>query len=297
MTRSSYGNFANSALFYDSIDTLPPPGNTYDPNFIDVFDGGNYWLYDFLEAPPNSNSWPLNALSSLVYTNRTLNSTFSCNSYTVNPVTGNGSSSLIDIFLNGTDEPSTTIAVPSVATNETTFFLDNGTCGSRCGFISVFQASFTTPQFYQCNITISEVANASQLQHLVNDTFAQLAARSIALGATSSKGYYQRYPEDSNYGVLIEGDPNAMGKQIAYFSSIGALAVAYLSNPTAIVPGLTPEPAYFLNIHSNTKLIVIFVLISGVQLLIFLITTFIASNVIVTDDSPVALYLVFFTRL
>jgi hypothetical protein len=109
-------------------------------------------LYDFLEAPPNSNSWPLNALSSLVYTNRTINSTFSCNSYTVNPVTGNGSSSLIDVFLNGTGEPSTAIAVPSVATNETTFFLDNGTCGSRCGFISVFQASFTTPQFYQCNI-------------------------------------------------------------------------------------------------------------------------------------------------
>jgi hypothetical protein len=79
-----------------------------------------------------------------------------------------------------------------------------------------------------------------------------------------------------------------MGKQIAYFS-IGALAVAYLSNPTVISPGPTPEPAYFLNIHSNTKLIVIFVLISGVQLLIFLITTFIASKVIVTDDSPVAI--------
>lgn len=255
---------------------------------MDVFDGGDYWLYDFLEGPPNSNNWPLNALSSLVYTNRTINSTFSCKSYTVDPVSGNGSSILIDVFLNGTNQPTTVISVPSVAVNETTFFVDNGTCGSRCGFLSVFQASFRTPQFYQCNITISDVGNVSLPQHLVNDTFAQLAARSIALGATSKIGYYQRYPEDSNYGVLIEGDSNAMGKQIAYFS-IGALAVAYLNNPTVIVTGLTPESAYFLNIHSNTKLVLIFVLISGVQLLIFLITTFIASNVVVIDDSPVAI--------
>jgi len=245
-------------------------------------------LYDFLEGPPNSNNWPLNSLSSLVYTNRTINSTFVCASYTVDPVTGNGSSSLVDVFLNGTNEPSTTITVPSVAINESTFFVDNGTCGSRCGFISIFQASFTTPQFYQCNITISEVGNASLPEHLVNDTFAQLAARSIALGATSKTGYYERYPEDSNYGILIDGDPDAMGKQVAYFA-IGSLAVAYLSNPTVIVTGLTPEPAYLLNIHSNTKLILIFVLISGVQLLIFVITTFISSNVIVLDDSPVAI--------
>jgi hypothetical protein len=79
-----------------------------------------------------------------------------------------------------------------------------------------------------------------------------------------------------------------MGKQIAYFS-IGALAVTCQSNPAVIVSGLIPEPAYFLKIYNNTKLIVIFVLISGVQLLIFWITTFIASNVIVTDDSPVAI--------
>jgi hypothetical protein len=288
LTRSRCGNFAGSSLFSDSIDSLPAPGHTYDPDFIDVFGGGNYWLYDFLEAPPNSNDLPINALSSQVYTNRTINSTYSCTSYTVNPGSGNWSSSLVEVFLNGNSAPSTTITLPSGAINETTFFLTNRTCGSRCGFINVFQASFTTPQFYQCNITISEVANASLPQHLVNDTFAQLAARSIALGVSSDKGLYQRYPEDSNYGVLIEGDPDAMGKQITSFS-IGALVVAYLNNPTIIMTGQTPEPAYFLNIHNNTKLILIFVPISGVQLLIFLITTFISSNVIVIDDSPIAI--------
>ncbi len=232
-------------------------------------------MYNFLEAPPNSNSWPLNALSSLVYTNRTINSTYSCKSYTVNPVSGNGSSNFVDVFLSGANAPSTTITVPSVVINETTFFLDNGTCGSRCGFISVFQASFTTPQFYQCNITISEVANATLPQHLVNDAFAQLVARAIALGATSSNGFYQRYPEDSNYGILIEADADAMGKQMAYFA-ICAVAVAYLSNPSVVAAGRTPEQAYTLHIHSSTKLVLVFVLVSGAQLLLSLATAVVA---------------------
>jgi hypothetical protein len=76
LNKKQLWQLCDSALFYDSIDTLPPPGNIYNPYFIDVFDGGDYWLYGFLEAPPNSNSWPLSALSSLVYTNGTINSTF-----------------------------------------------------------------------------------------------------------------------------------------------------------------------------------------------------------------------------
>lgn len=172
--------------------------------------------------------------------------------------------------------------------NETIYALGNETCGSRCGFINVFQASDTTPQFYQCNITVGEVANASLPEHQVNDTFAQLAARSIALGINSNQGLYQRYPEDSFYGRLFLNDPNGIGNLMSYFA-IGAVAVAYQNNPTIIVSGLQPEAGFSLNIHSNSKLIIIFVLISGMQLLLYLISTFIASNVIVIDDSPIAI--------
>jgi hypothetical protein len=143
------------------------------------------------------------------------------------------------------------------------------------------------------------VANATLPQHLVNDTFAQLAAQSIALGINSNSRLYQRYPEDSNYGALILDDPAGMGSQIARFS-IGALAVAYLNNPTINITGLQPEAGFSLNIHSNTKLILIFTLISGVQLLLFFISTLIASNVIVLDDSPIGISRLFYpivTRL
>lgn len=289
LTRNRYGNYANSTLYQDSIKNIPSPGDTYDPDFIDVFYGENYWQYDFLEAPPTTNIyWSISSSSSQVYTNRTINATYSCVSYTVEPASGIGSSSTIDVFLNGNAAPAAKVTVPSVAPNETTFYLGNGTCGPRCGFINVFQASNFSPQFYQCNITISEVANAWLPEHLVNDTFAQLAARSIALGVSSDNGLYQRYPEDSGYGALFNNDPDGIGMQMAYFS-IGALAVAYLSNPTVNVLGMEPEPGFAMNIHNNRKLVFIFALISGVQFLLFLITTWVATNVIVVDDSPIAI--------
>jgi hypothetical protein len=115
-----------------------------------------------------------------------------------------------------------------------------------------------------------------------------LAAQSIALGINSDGVSYQRYPEDSAYGTLFPDDAEGMGHQMAYFA-IGSLAVTYLNNPTITVSGLQPEAGFSLNIHSNSKLILIFILISGVQLFLFLVTTFIASNVIVIDDSPIAI--------
>ncbi len=53
--------------------------------------------------------------------------------------------------------------------------------------------------------------------------------------------------------------------------------------------GRQPQAGLAINIYSNTRLILIFVLISGLQLILLLVTTFMASSVIVVDDSPLAI--------
>jgi hypothetical protein len=290
LTRDSYGEFALSQIYTAPVEDWPGPGKTYQTNLTDVFYGSDYWTYRFLEGPASSsNNWPITAQLPQVYTDRSINSTYSCAYYSVDPKSGNGLTTNIGVFFKGNTANSTIVNVPSVSPNETTFWVDNSTCGPRCAAIQVFQASDTTPTFYNCNISITGVGNAKLPEHQINDTFAKIAARSIALGVATDKGvYYQKYPQEAYYGNLFVNDPDSIGLRMAFFA-IGALGIAYLSNPTITSIGVTPEPGLSINIHSNTRLILIFVLISGVQLLCLIVTTFIASNVIVIDNSPVAI--------
>jgi len=85
--------------------------------------------------------------------------------------------------------------------------------------------------------------------------------------------------------------PYSMGFNIAQFS-IGSIMVADLNNPVINSTGLAPSPGYHLGFDTPRSLFylyLIFALTVGIQLLLLLITSFLANNVVLIDDSSLSI--------
>ena len=67
--------------------------------------------------------------------------------------------------------------------NQTTFITNPNTydCGPGCSTVHAFEASDTRPWWYECNITVSPVNNATLPQHQMGQPLAHMAAAGIAL--------------------------------------------------------------------------------------------------------------------
>jgi hypothetical protein len=110
----------------------------------------------FLDSPPTGTS------HNSVYTNRrTINSTWSCQSWPVISG-GNGNVSSLTV-LEDSNGNTFNVELPTVGgPDQTTFFTaPDETCGAGCSIIEEFEASPTRPWYYSCNIIVGTINMAS----------------------------------------------------------------------------------------------------------------------------------------
>lgn len=261
----------------------------YDPNF-------KFWQYNFFDTNVGGNDEDESDI--VVYTNRNINVTWQCESWTVIQG-GNGDSFDIELLINSNGVKRNVSLPVAGGLDQTTFVtLDNNTrCGppgSGCFSVSAFEASLTKPYYYTCNMTVGTVGNATLPEHQVGENIRELAAEGIALQGFSylredpnDVRQYQSYPAASIFGEIQSGDANSMGFLIGRFA-IGVVAAAASYNPTLKVPGQVPTKGSALTVKWS-QLIAILAVLGGLQALLMILTSFVANLVVVKDDSPLAI--------
>lgn len=275
------------ALGYDILADKPQPRALYSNDNSVIFVGDNDAQYVFYDGAPDG--------SISIATNRTIISTGVCHSYLVLDG-GDGSKNNITI------QPSTPGAkthryIPITAgLNQTTYVTHLGkSCGDGCGVITALETSLEEPYFYECNVTVGKVGNATIPQHEVAPSVRSLAASAIALQGyvaasmnNNTNLQFQSYPSEFVYGLPQSGDPQGMGLLLAMFS-MGVIAVAAQNNPQIIVPGDQPQAGLAINVSQWKYVHLILGLTAGLQMVLFVIVAFVANRAIVKDKSHLAI--------
>ncbi|CAI4213937.1 unnamed protein product [Parascedosporium putredinis] len=186
--------------------------------------------------------------------NRSINASTNCDAW---PIVWGGDGGNGNITFR-TDDGDLEFSVPWQGfQNRATFLLDTERdCGPRCSVINVFESSFTSPWFYECNVTIGAVANVTREIEQVGPALAQLASQSIALrgytytftstnattaddGDSDDELQYAVYPAETYIGQPQNGSTETMGLIISRFS-VGVIAVAARDNDKISVDGHEP---------------------------------------------------------
>ena len=184
-------------------------------------------------------------------------------------------------------------------TDQTTFITEaTDDCGPSCRAVWAFEAfsAITNKSwYYQCNITIGDVANATQPEHRASANLTALASGAIALQgyavsslARGAEVQYQSYPAESVFGRPHNGDATSMAALVSRFS-IGALAAIAETNKPLRVMGMAPESGTVLDITHREFILLILQGLVGLQLLHEIIPGIGAHGVIVPPDNMLAL--------
>lgn len=228
-----------------------------------------------------------------IYTDRSINTTWNCQSWIV-VQGGNGTLNEITALgdANGRTFP---VSLPTTSgPDQTTYFTDpNATCGPGCSIVEAFEASLLESWYYQCNITVGTVQNATLPEHEIGGSLRNMAAGGIAL-----KGYgldltllgakqYQIYPSPSVYGKPQGGNEQDIGRLIGQFA-IGVIATAAIYSNTSTwltVQGDQPQLGSQLDVERWLYVWLILGLIIAAQGIGFVLTAFWANRVVVKDNS------------
>ncbi|RFU26411.1 hypothetical protein B7463_g9937, partial [Scytalidium lignicola] len=256
----------------------------YMPAAGDVYKSSNALLwYDyernniefiFTETSPQSSIFS-------IYTNRTLNITYSCNAYTVTKG-GDGTSTTISVANVGD------VYVSNSIQGSITFFTDSGNqCNNnpRCTVVQAFEASATEPWYYTCDITLGETQNDPEGLATISNRMAAIATASIAqIGYHDGRGQEaQIYPGDSLWGLPCQGDQNLLGNTIAAFG-LGSIAGAAMLNPSFTHTGQQPSQGSFLDFNHAFWFYLVLGLIAGCHLFFCIIVAIMANQVQVGPD-------------
>jgi hypothetical protein len=180
----------------------------------------------------------------------------------------------------------------SVGPNSTTYFTspDLGDCGPRCANVGAFENNGTSGFYYNCNVTVSEVHNAtaSVIEQHVSDANAKIAAGAIALQGYQSEDasdQYQTFPAGSTYGTFLNGNSTQMAYVMRQFS-IGVFITAdqIMSDIYPSVSGFVPASGNVLSIDYNKSMWGIFLGLAGAHLILLIVGTWFANKVIVVKD-------------
>ncbi len=267
------GSFGQIGLSYfsDSVSRVPVPGTLWSGQsgnnpliFYGLENGGAFfWEYVFLDTNADAYNLYINDTTFTVrpppriFTNRTVNVTYSCDSRLVMEG-GDGTSTNLIIMQDSKGDVQRKTIPYAGGTNQTTFITNpwSNDCGPRCCTVHAFEASDVKPWWYECNITVSETHNATLPEHQIGQALAEMAAAGIALqghiveaSQTITGDQFQYYPSTSIYGFPCEGDVNLMGSNIAQFA-IGVIATAADWNPVSS-PFHPMEPNPIFHILTN----------------------------------------------
>lgn len=250
-----------------------------------------YWLYPdyaqhvFLEMPAQSTS------SGAFYSNRTIIGSTNCTSY---PVTQgfNGDSQTIYYTQNNTMQVQN---FQMIAPKSTTYYTSpqDGNCGPRCANVCAFENNGDKGFYYECEVAIGNVTNATLPEHQVSDHIAKLAAASIALQgyqAINATDQYQRYPAGFEGGIWQKGNAAGMAAIMTQFA-IGSISAADLNSPllNETHQSLVPGQGVQLTLDHPSSIHAILITICGVHLVLFVAGALLANRVVVIDDSYLAI--------
>jgi hypothetical protein len=273
-----------SVLAVEYLSSYGDPG----PNYFVAVD---YCQYVFDESPADNTS-----NVGYFYSNRSIVTTSSRNVY---PVIDNldGSSQTFQYELDGFIH---TEYFQSIGPNSTTYFTspDLGDCGPRCANVCEFENNGTAGFYYKCNVTVSDVQNAtgSVVEQQVSDANAKIAAGAIALQgyqSENSTNQYQTFPAQSTYGTFQDGNSTQMATGMRQFS-IGVFITGdqIINNiDPAGLSGFLPASGNVLSIDYNGGMLAILIGLAEAHLILLLIGIWVSNKVIVIEDEYLAIAL------
>ena len=237
--------------------------------------------------------WPIDSASSTgtFYTNRTILGNSTCAVYDVTQG-ANGDSQQIYFMKDGTVQVQDFLLIEP---NSTTYYTspDLGTCGPRCANVCAFENTGAKGFYYECEIAVGNVVNATRPEHEVPDHIAKMAAGAIALQgyqAVNVTDQYQRYPAGYEGGEWMNGDAEGMAAMMRQFA-IGTVAAADLNNPNIarIFLDVQPGQGVKLSLDHPTNIHAILITILSVHLALVIIGALVANRAVVIDDSYIAI--------
>ncbi|MCJ1377462.1 hypothetical protein MMC17_000557 [Xylographa soralifera] len=279
-------------LYYDFLSTNQPQSSPIEPLTLYSDQNVAYWMapdyvqHVFLE-------WPVDSSSSTgtFFTNRTILGNSTCAVYDVTQG-ANGDSQQIHFMKNGTIQVQDFLLIEP---NSTTYYTspELGTCGPRCANVCAFENTGVKGFYYECEVAVGNVANATRTEHEVPDQVAKMAAGAIALQgyqAVNVTAQYQRYPAGYEGGIWMNGDQEGMAAMMRQFA-IGTISAADLNNPNidSVLLDVQPGQGVKLSLDHPENIHAILITVLSVQLLLFVIGALVANRVVVIDDSYIAI--------
>ncbi|MCJ1282388.1 hypothetical protein MMC26_001711 [Xylographa opegraphella] len=279
-------------FYYDILTLNQPEVSPIDPLTLYSDQNVAYWIapdyvqHVFLEWPTDSAS-----SSGTFYTNRTILSNSTCAVYKVTQG-ANGDSQQIYFMKDGTVQVQD---FQLIEPNSTTYYTspELGTCGPRCANVCAFENTGVQGFYYECEISVGSVVNATRPEHEVPDRVAKMAAGAIALQgyqAVNVTDQYQRYPAGYEGGIWMDGDAAGMAAMMRQFA-MGTISAADLNNPNlnGSLLDLQPGQGVQLSLDHPANIHAILITVLSVQLLLFVIGALVANRAVVVDDSYIAI--------
>ena len=261
----------------------PPPGSIYQSN-ISIWADSTVVQFVFSDSPTGS-EYPG---SSSIYTSRTINSTWACDSYNV---TGwDGSSADLEVANLG----NVTVYQPLIRNALNVWVAANSKCegNDRCQVVQAFEAFSTAPYYYKCNISMSLTYNDPLNVSYISDDMAQIATSAIA-----QTGFFdvdgktgQAYPPESVWGLQPAGDADFLGSNMAIFS-MGAIAGAAENNKYTSYQGNAPSPGVILQVGHQKLFYTILGAITATHLVFLWLVAYLANRVMVGPEGALSLAL------
>lgn len=254
---------------------MPAAGDVYaSTNSLLWYDyDNNYLQYVFTETNPYSSVFA-------IYTNRIVNITYACHSYTVT-AGGDASSKKITVANVGD------VTVSEALLRSLTFFTDDkNQCNQnpRCTIVQAFEPSTNDAWYYTCDITLGETQNDPDGLSRISDEMAAIATSSIAQqGYVLDGQQVQLYPNDSMWGEPCHGDIICLGSTIATYG-LGAIAGAGMMNPSFNATGNQPTQGNYLDLQHKFWFDLILGLIAGSHLIFCIVVAIMANQVQVGPD-------------
>jgi hypothetical protein len=263
----------------------PKAGEIYQPNTAMVWLDDSEGIAEFIfsDSPIDEELG-----SSSVYTARTINATYTCESH---KVTMGSNGTTLDI----TVEDLGNLTVYKNFPGSTTYFVAKDShCvdNVRCQVVQAFEASNTDPWYYKCNITLGRTTYDPQNVSFISDYMAQIATSSIAqTGFVDKNGETgETYSQDSPWGISLNGNADKMGMSMAAFT-LGSIAGASIYNPYTSYAGAAPSQGVYLHLGHPYFFYLTIGLICGCHLFFLILVAVVANRVEVGPEGTLSMAL------
>jgi hypothetical protein len=230
----------------------------------------------------------------IVATDRRITSSGTC---TRQQVLAGGDGASTNITVDVGNGGNRTIQIPFAGgVNQTTYMTNTSmSCGAGCGVVTAFESAPKTSWYYNCNVTVGPVTNATQPAHHVSDPVRLLAAQGIALQGYAvlsfvddSRSQYQSYPAETAFGLAAEGDADIVEMRMARFA-IGVIAAAADSNNEVTISGYPPVRGSHVKVDHWDYAALILLTAVGAQLVLSAVLACMSLKVIIPPEGLVGM--------